>query len=240
MRIGFVHRLAVTTYNTYRERAGRDEALDTLLREEALICLQELSVVRKRELRERFGDRVFLSRVMFGWESLAVVLPQDASFVARRTFQLNSYFGWIPTGWSLKRARMLRREERRAWRDGLTPRAAQVCHIVWRGREFRLMHTHLPYEAGLRDRCLSTLAGLLGTSGNAVLCGDLNATTSDVHLADLMLETELRPAGDEAPTLGRRRRIDFVAYRGGFREAGYALREGRSDHRAVGVELEVV
>jgi len=239
VRIGFVHRLAVTTYNTYRDRAGRDEALDTLLREDALVCLQELSVTRKRELQERFGNRVFLSRVMFGWEYLAVVLPQDASFVARRTVQLNSYFGWIPAGWSLKRARILRREGRRAWRDGLTLRAAQVCHIVWRGREFRLVHTHLPYEPGLRDRCLSTLVGLLGTSGDVVLCGDLNATTSDVYLADLMLETGLRPAGDEAPTLGRRRRIDFVAYRGGFREAEYRLTEGRSDHRIVRVELEV-
>lgn len=234
-----MHRLAVTSYNTYRERKGRDEVLDTLLREDALVLLQELSGSRKRELRERFGRRVFLSRVMFGWESLAVVLPKDASFVARRTVQLNSYFGAVLAGWSLERARILRRAGRRAWWDGLTLRAAQVCHIVWRGREFRLVHTHLPYEAGLRDRCLSTLPGLLAGSGDALLCGDLNATTADVHLADLMLEAGLRPAGDEEPTLGRRRRIDYVAYRGGFREAGYALREGRSDHRVVKVELEV-
>ena len=212
--------------------------MDALLREDALICLQELSFARMLELRRRFGKRVFVAPVMFGWEYLAVVLPTDASFVAYRTFQLNSRFGLIPALWSLKRARMLRRAGRRSWRDCLTLRAAQVCHVVWRGREFRLVHTHLPYEPGLRDRCLTTVAGLLPGSDAALLCGDLNATTADVHLADGLLSGGLRPAGDESSTLGRRR-IDFVAYRGGFREARYRLTEGRSDHRLVGVELEV-
>lgn len=233
-----MHRLAVTTYNTYRERKGRDEALDALLGEDALVCLQELSISRALELRRRFGGRVFLSRVMCGWEFLAVVLPADASFVARRAVPLNSYFGVVPTGWSLRRARMLYADRRRGWRDGLTLRAAQVCHVSWRGREFRVVHTHLPFERGLRDRCLGMLPGLSG-SGNTILCGDLNATASDVHLADLMFEMGLRAAGPETPTHASRRRIDYVAYRGGFQEAGYRLTEGRSDHRVVGVELEV-
>ena len=233
-----MRRLVVTTYNTYRERAGRDEALDALLGEEALICLQELSLARMLELRRRFGSRVFLSRVMFGWDFLAVVLPPDASFVTCRTVQLNSWFGLIPASWSLGRARTLRRAGRRSWRDGLTLRAAQVCHVVWRGREFRLVHTHLPYEWGLRDRCLGSLPGLLPGVGDALLCGDLNATTADAHLADGFLSTGLCPAGDEAATLGRRR-VDFVAYRGRFREAGYRLGGGRSDHRSVRAELEV-
>ena len=81
------------------------------------------------------------------------------------------------------------------------------------------------------------LPGLVG-DGDALLCGDLNATSSDVHLADLMLETGLRPAGDESHTLGRRR-IDYVAYTGGFRETEFSLFEGRSDHCGVRVELEV-
>lgn len=233
-----MHRLAVNTYNTYRERKGRDEALDALLDEDALVCLQESSVSRALELRRRFGERIFLSRVMCGWEFLVVVLPADASFVARRTVPLNSYFGVIPMGWSLRRTRILYAARRRGWRDGLILRVAQVCHVSWRGREFRVVHTHLPFERGLRDRCLGMLPRLVG-SGSALLCGDLNATASDVHLADLMLETGLRAAGPETPTHASRRRIDYVAYRGGFREAGYRLTEGRSDHRVVGVELEV-
>ncbi len=230
-------RLTVTTYNTYRERTGRDETLDALLRHDGLTCLQEASIERARELRREFGQRVFLSRVMFGWELLAIVLPKDASFVACRSVQLNAHLGLIPKDWTLWRAWMLRRGRSRAWKDGLIVRAVQVCHIVWRGREFILLNTHLPFEWGLRDRCLGMLPGMVG-DGNALLCGDLNATTSDVHLADMMLETVLHPAGDESPTLGRRR-IDYVAYRGGFRELEYDLFSGRSDHRGVRVELEV-
>ncbi len=232
-----VHRLTVTTYNTYRERTGRDETLDALLTQDGLTCLQEVSIERARELRREFGRRVCLSRVMFGWQFLAIILPEDASFIACRTVQLNSRFGMAPRDWTLRRAWMLRRKRGRAWKDGLIIRAVQVCYIVWRGREFRLLNTHLPFEWGLRDRCLGMLPELVG-DGDALLCGDLNATTSDVHLADMMLETGLRPAGDEAPTLGRRR-IDYVAYRGGFRELEYGLFEGRSDHWGVRVELEV-
>ncbi len=232
------HRLTVSAYNTYRERTGRDEALDALLLGDGLTCLQEVSIERARELRQEFGRRVCLSRVMFGWELLAIVLPEDASFVTCRTVQLNAHLGIVPTDWTLRRAWTLRRNRSRAWKDGLIIRAVQVCYIVWRGREFRLLNTHLPFEWGLRDRCLGMLPKLVG-DGDALLCGDLNATTSDVHLVDMIFETGLRPAGDEAPTLGRRR-IDYVAYRGGFRELEYGLFEGRSDHRGVRVELEVV
>ena len=54
-----------------------------------------------------------------------------------------------------------------------------------------------------------------------------------------MLATSLRPAGTEEPTQDMGRRIDFVLYRGGFREVGYEVTRGSSDHRVVRVELEV-
>lgn len=202
------------------------------------MCLQEVGIERAWELWRRFGRRVYLSPVMFGWEFLATILPEDASFAACRTIQLNSHRGVIPSKWSLHRAWILRRKGKPAWKDGLTLRAVQVFQIVWRGREFRLLHTHLPFEKGLRDRCLAALPGLVG-EGDALLCGDLNATLRDVHLTDLMLETNLRPAGPERPTHASRRRIDYVAYRGGFRERNYVMTGGRSDHRIVRVELGV-
>ena len=40
------------------------------------------------------------------------------------------------------------------------------------------------------------------------------------------------------PTHNPERRIDYVLLRGGFREGGYSLEKGRSDHRAVRAELE--
>lgn len=231
-------RLKVVTYNTYRERKGRDEALDTLLEEDALLCLQELSIARAIEIRRRFGGRAYLTPVMQGWEFLAMVLPKTARFEERRIARLNSIYGVLPRNWSLRRARMLRALGQPSWKDGLSPRAAQSAGVVWEGREFRTINTHLPYEPGLRDRCLSLLSAWIG-EGDALVAGDFNATAEDVFMRDLLLAQGFRPAGPGIPTHNSRRRIDYVLYRGEFREVQYDLQKSRSDHRVVRVELEV-
>ena len=101
-----------------------------------------------------------------------------------------------------------------------------------------MVNTHLPYEGGLRNWCLDLLPEFLDTE-NALLAGDLNATTRDLFLADFLLEMGLGSAGTEEPTHDTGRKIDFVLYRGGFRETGYSLTRSLSDHRLVRVELEV-
>lgn len=231
-------KLKVATYNTYRERKGRDPALDDLIKEDALICLQEVSVSRARELKRRFGSRVYLSRVMYGWQRLAIILPESARFTSRGTEQLNSYFGLLPKPWSLRRTCTLYPGRRHGWSDGLSPRAVQITGVSVQGRSFRVMNTHLPYEFGLRDRCLNLLPELVG-EGAILLAGDLNATPEDLFLQDFLLATGLRAAGQGRPTHNSRRCIDYVLYRGGFRGVGYAMKKGRSDHRQVIVELEV-
>ncbi len=232
-------RLTVATYNTYRERKGRDEALDELLREDrTLVCLQEVSISRVWEIKKRFGHRAYLSPVMFGWEFLVIVLPEDARFIQHHATQLNSYLGLIPKEWSIRRVRALYPGRRHGWPDGLSPRAAQVARILWAGHEARVINTHLPYEPWLRDRCLSLLPELV-SEGEVLLAGDLNATAEDLFLSDLLLTTGLKPAGSGEPTHNSRRRIDYVLYRGGFRETGYGMKKGRSDHRLVRAELEV-
>lgn len=232
-------RLKVATYNTYRERKGRDPLLDDLLLEDdALICLQELSVSRALEIKRRFGRRAYLSPVMYGWEFLALILPENASFVRRRAEQLTFHAGLLPRGWSLRRVRTLYPGRRHGWNDGLLARAVQVAEVRWRGREFRAMNTHLPHEHGLRDGCLDLLHGVIG-EGDVLLMGDLNATPEDLFLKDLLLATGLKPAGPPKPTHDSRRRIDYVLYRGGFGEAGYGMKRGKSDHRLVRAVLEV-
>jgi endonuclease/exonuclease/phosphatase family metal-dependent hydrolase len=125
-----------------------------------------------------------------------------------------------------------------AWIDGLEPRVAQVARVAWEGRAFRMINTHLPFESGLRNRCLDVLKGLVG-EGDVLLAGDLNATTQNLFLRDFLMETGLRPAGTGEPTHDTGRKIDFVLYRGGFREVEYSVTESLSDHRVVRVELEV-
>lgn len=231
-------RLKVVTYNTYRERKGRDAALDELLEEDSLVCLQELSIARAIEILRRCGRRAYLTPVMQGWEFLVMILPKTAIFEERRTAQLNSVYGVLPRSWSLRRARLLRTHGQPAWKDGLSSRAAQVAEVAWEGRKFRAVNTHLPYEPGLRDQCLGLLPTWIG-EGDTLVAGDFNATMEDVFMKDLLLAKGFRPAGRGAPTHDSRRRIDYVLYRGGFREVGHDLRRSRSDHRVVRVELEV-
>jgi endonuclease/exonuclease/phosphatase family metal-dependent hydrolase len=231
--------LTVATYNTYQERKGRDLALENLLREEeAMVCLQEVNPVRAVRLKRTFGSRVFLSLAKYGLLYLALVLPEGARFLERRTASLNGYRGVLPKGWSLRRSYALYKAGRRAWMDGLEPRVTQVTRVLWQGRAFRVVNVHLPYELGLRNRCLDLLPGFLDAE-SALLLGDLNTTTRNLYLADFLLETGLRPAGTEEPTHDSGRKIDFVLYRGGFREVGYSLMKGLSDHRLVRAELEV-
>jgi endonuclease/exonuclease/phosphatase family metal-dependent hydrolase len=232
-------RLTVATYNTFQERKGRDPALEDLLREsETMSCLQEVKPVRALGIKRAIGPRAFVSLAKYGLLYLALVLPQGARFLERRTASLNGYGGVLPKAWSLRRSYALLKARRPAWKDGLEPRVAQVVRVLWRGREFRLVNTHLPYESGLRNRCLDLLPGFLDVE-DVLLTGDLNATTQNLFLADLLLATGLRPAGTGEPTHDTGRKIDFVLYRGSFREVGYSLTKGLSDHRLVRVELEV-
>ena len=232
-------RLTIATYNTFQERKGRDPALDDLLREEeTMVCLQEVNPGRALGIKRAFGSRAFVSLAKYGLLYLALILPEGARFTERRTASLNGYGGVLPKGWSLRRSYELYRAGRPAWPDGLEPRVAQVSSVQWQERAFRVVNVHLPYESGLRNRCFDLLPGLIG-DGEALLTGDLNATTRNLFLADFLLETGLRPAGTEEPTHNTGRRIDFVLYRGGFREVGYSLTTSLSDHRLVRVELEV-
>jgi endonuclease/exonuclease/phosphatase family metal-dependent hydrolase len=232
-------RLTVATYNTFQERRGRDPALDDLLREEGtMICLQEVNPPRALGIKRAFGSRVFVSLAKYGLLYLALVLPEGARFLERRTASLNGFGGIFPQGWSLRRSYELFRAGRRTWPDGLEPRVAQVARVAWQDRAFRVVNTHLPYESGLRNRCLDLLPGLIG-EGESLVVGDFNATTQNPFLRDFLLETGLRPTGTEEPTHDTGHRVDFVLYRGGFREAGYSLTKSLSDHRLVRVELEV-
>jgi endonuclease/exonuclease/phosphatase family metal-dependent hydrolase len=232
-------RLTVATYNTDQERKGRDSALDDLLREEEIVvCLQEVNPVRALGIKRTLGPRAFVSLAKYGLLYLALVLPEGARYLERRTASLNGYGGILPRPWSLHRSYELYRAGRRGWPDGLEPRVAQVTRALWEGLEFRVVNTHLPYESGLRYRCLELLPTLIG-EGEALLAGDLNATMQNPFLADFLLETGLHPAGTQEPTHDSGRKIDFVLYRGGFREVGYDPAESLSDHRLVRVELEV-
>jgi endonuclease/exonuclease/phosphatase family metal-dependent hydrolase len=231
--------LTVATYNTFQERKGRDPALDDLLGEEGtMICLQEVNPARALRTKRAFGFRAFVSLAKYGLLYLTLVLPEDARFLERRTAPLNGFRGIFPQGWSLRRSLELFRAGRRTWPDGLEPRVAQINRVLWQDREFQVVNTHLPYESGLRNRCLDLLPSLIG-EGEALVVGDLNATTRNLFLRDFLLETGLRPAGTEEPTHDTGRKIDYVLYRGGFREVGYSLTESLSDHRLVRVELEV-
>ena len=231
--------LTIATYNTNQERRGRDPALEDLLRERGtMICLQEVNPVRALGMKRALGPRAFVSLAKYGLLYLALVLPEGARFLERRTASLNGYGGVFPRSWSLRRSYALYRAGRPSWPDGLEPRVAQVMSVLWRGREFRLVNTHLPYESGLRNRCLDLLLPFLGAA-SALLTGDLNATTRNLFLADFLLRSGLRAAGNEEPTHDTGRKIDFVLYRGGFREVGYSLTKSLSDHRLVRVELEV-
>ena len=232
-------RLTVATYNTNQEQKVRDPALEDLLREEqTMICLQEVTPARALRIKRALGSRAFVSLAKYGLLYLALVLPEGTRFLERRTASLNGFRGIFPQPWSLRRSYELYRAGRRTWPDSLEPRVAQVARVAWQGQEIRVVNTHLPYESGLRNRCLELLPGLVG-EGEALLAGDLNATTQNPFLADLLLATGLRPAGSEEPTHKSGRRIDFVLYRGTFREVGYGTTESLSDHRLVRAELEV-
>jgi endonuclease/exonuclease/phosphatase family metal-dependent hydrolase len=202
------------------------------------VCLQEVKPTRAMGIKRALGSRAYVSLAKYGLLYLVLVLPEGASFLERRAVSLNGRGGVLPAFWSLRRSYELLRAGLPAWIDGLEPRVAQVARVAWEGWEFRVINTHLPFESGLRNRCLELLKGQVG-EGDVLLAGDLNATTQNLFLRDFLLEMGLRPAGTEEPTHDTGRKIDFVLYRGDFREVGYSLTEGLSDHRVARIELEV-
>ena len=231
--------LLFATYNTHRERKGRDPALDELLREgRHLVCLQEVSPVRAARIKHVFGPRSFVSISKHGLQYLAIILPEDARFLSRRTVQLNGYLGLLPAAWSVQLGYALYRAGLPGWADALEPRVAQEAHVSWRGVDFQLINTHLPFAPVLRNKSFARLQETLREE-NLILAGDLNATPKNFFLKDLVLAGGLSVAGSRDATHDRERRIDYVMFRGDFREAGYSLEEGLSDHRLVRATLEV-
>jgi endonuclease/exonuclease/phosphatase family metal-dependent hydrolase len=228
----------LASYNAYRERNGRDSALDRLLEESGTFaCLQEVSRSRARWLRRELGRRAYVTRVKHGMQYLALVIPEGAEFSDRQAVQLNGLFGVVP-GWrSLRRGIRLCRGAARGWRDALEPRAAQVVRVRWRGITFQLGNTHLPYEPGLRSRCYTPVVRALELP-DAIVAGDFNATPDDLFYADFLRATGLRMVEDTGPTHGRRR-IDYVLYRGRLVALGCETEESLSDHRMIRTRLEV-
>jgi endonuclease/exonuclease/phosphatase family metal-dependent hydrolase len=232
--------LKVITYNAYQEKRGRDPFLDRLPDEEnALVCLQEVSPRRACWLLRRLGDRVFVSLARHGLQYLALVLPRDATSLARRTVQLNGYCGMLPAAWSVRRGYGLYRADRPRWRDCFEPRVAQNLVVRWADLDLQVINTHMPLEKGLRNRSFSRLEALLDHD-DALIVGDLNAIRKDLFLSDLVLAGGLRASGSAEATHDSGRRLDYVLYRGRLREVGYAVEEGLSDHRLLNVELEVL
>ncbi len=231
--------LVVATYNTHRERSGKDPLLDALLRERrSLVCLQEVSPVRAARIKHAFGPRSFVSLSKHGLQYLAIVLPEDAVFLSRRTIQLNGHLGFLPAAWSVRLGHALYRAGRPGWPDALEPRIAQNVCISWRNVEFQLINTHLPLVPFLRNKSLTRLQKIL-QGENVLLAGDLNTTLKALFLKDLVLAEGLRLTGFREATHDSGRRIDFVMFRGEFREVGYSLERGPSDHRLVKATLEV-
>lgn len=231
--------LTVSTYNTHRERSGPDPLLKDLLRERhSVCCLQEVSPTRALKIKYATGSRSFVSFGKHGLQWLAIVLPKNARFLSCKTIQLNGYFGLLPAVWSVDLGRTLYGAGSRFWTDALEPRVAQVARILWDDIEFLLINVHMPLVPSLRNRSLVLLRNSL-RDRNVILAGDLNAVPEDLFLNDMVLAEGLSLAGTEEPTHDSRRRIDYVMFRGDFRETGHSLASGLSDHRMLQTKLEV-
>ncbi|MDQ4106143.1 MAG: hypothetical protein M3157_03080 [Actinomycetota bacterium] len=200
--------------------------------------MQEVSPVRAVRIKRALGPKSFISLAKHGLQYLATVLPEDARFLSRRTVQLNGHLGLLPAAWSVSRGCALYRVGYTGWTDALEPRVAQEARISWRGVEFQLINTHLPFSPLLRNKNLTRLQAFL-QGQNVILAGDLNATPKDLFLNDLVLAGGLSVAGSHEATHDSGRRIDYVMFGGGFREAGYSLEKSASDHRLVRATLEV-
>ena len=102
----------------------------------------------------------------------------------------------------------------------------------------QVANTHLSLETGLRNRSFSPLARSLA-GDDLVVAGDLNAKREDLFLNDFILSGRLQVSGSREATHNSGRRIDYVLYRGGFREVGYSTQKSLSDHQMLRVDLEV-
>lgn len=113
-----------------------------------------------------------------------------------------------------------------------------MVRIAYNGIELQVINVHLPLAASLRNKSFVKLQNCL-EGKNVILAGDLNATPKDLFLNDMVLAEGLSLAGTLDATHEGGRRLDYVMYRGDFREAEYSLESGLSDHRLLRTKLEV-
>lgn len=165
-------------------------------------------------------------------------MPEGAKFLARHTLQLNGYYGLLPAPWSINIGIALYGTGSNVWTDALEPRVAQVARVSWKGIEFLLVNVHLPLAQSLRNKSLVLLQNNI-CGENVVLVGDFNAKANDLFLNDLVLAEGLNLAGTGEATHASGRRLDYIMFRGGFRQTGYELKSGLSDHGLLQTTLEV-
>jgi endonuclease/exonuclease/phosphatase family metal-dependent hydrolase len=222
--------LRVGTFNIHSGK-GRDRKTD--LARTASVLKMPLDVVGLNEVRGTWSQSLGLNQA----EQLSHLWGMQSAFIPTERRWWHEHFG------NALLTRLPLRQIQRIPLPGLRGKAfrcAALSQVEFQKQTVQLLTVHIDSQSDRERQLQAVISLFLALQPPAILMGDLNTTSEDPQLAELLARPDVVDAQQETPldALGRKR-IDWVLARGLRCRSGRVVENEASDHPALVAEFEI-
>ncbi|MDB5344117.1 MAG: Endonuclease/exonuclease/phosphatase [Schlesneria sp.] len=222
--------LRIGTFNIHSGK-GRDRKTD--LARTASVFKMPLDVVGLNEVRGTWSQSIGLNQA----EQLSSLWGMQSAFIPTERRWWHDHFG------NALLTRLPIRQIQRLPLPGLRGKAfrcAALSQVEFQKRMVQVLTVHVDSQSDRGPQLQAVIAMFLALQPPAILMGDLNSTSDDPQMRELLARPDVVDAQQETPLDARgRKRIDWVLARGLRCRSGQVVENEASDHPALVAEFEI-
>lgn len=222
--------LRVGTFNIHSGK-GRDRKTD--LARTASVFKMPLDIVGLNEVRGTWSESLGPNQA----EQLSHSWGMQSAFIPTERRWWHDHFG------NAMLTRLKMRQIQRLPLPGLRGKAfrcAALSQIEIQKQAVRLLTVHIDSQSDRELQLQAVISMFLALQPPAILMGDLNSTSEDPQLGELLARPDVVDAQQETPLDVRgRKRIDWILARGLRCRSGQVIENEASDHPALVAEFEI-
>ncbi len=222
--------LRVGTFNIHSGR-GRDRKTD--LARTASVFKTPLDVVGLNEVRGTWSQSLGPNQA----EQLSQLWGMQSAFMPTERRWWHDHFGnALLTRLSIRQIQRLPLPGLR----GKAFRCAALSQVEFQKQTVQLLTVHIDSQSDREPQLQAVISMFLALQAPAILMGDLNSTSDDPQMGELLAHPDVVDAQQETPLDARgRKRIDWILARGLRCRSGKVVENDASDHPALVAEFEI-
>ncbi len=222
--------LRVGTFNIHSGK-GRDRKTD--LARTASVLKVPLDVVGLNEVRGTWSQSLGLNQA----EQLSQLWGMQSAFIPTERRWWHDHFGnALLTRLPIRQIQRLPLPGRR----GKAFRCAALSQVEFQKQAVQLLTVHVDSQSDREPQLQAVVSMFLALQPPAILMGDLNSTSEDLQMAELLARPDVVDAQQDMPLDARgRKRIDWILARGLRCRTGQVVENEASDHPALVAEFEI-